>query len=213
MSRIYSESIKRHPKPEADEDFAEKGFLDIYIESAEAFNTIGNCALELSESTNILGNLIASHTEKLNNLGGSARKATQAHQIAAATARDLTNYSSELNQYSSEIVKTMPLLSESNSSLIEWIRTESKDPDREKEILSRYREQILSFGATISQTNTQIEKFKVAVEGVFNQRISRSMNRACKKVLDGLDRLMNTLDILEDFSQNTLELIDSGQIA
>lgn len=155
LSRVYLDSSTAYSNVSDDEDEFEKGFLDFAVEGYQAFEIIGNTASQLTETTDILGQLLVSNTERLNKLSGPGKTA-QAHQIAAASARDLINYASEVDKADLEISNGIPLLSESTSSLIKWIGLEPEgNSSANRESLVSYRESMVSFGASVSGANTK----------------------------------------------------------
>lgn len=179
-----SEDGEEHPE-------IPKGMLDLMSDMLEAADSLGVIGEAISGETASITGKISIHSENLQKAANANSGSIPAAQIVArALADDLEAYAQGLKTPIDEMEDVSHVFSD--SSLVWLSRVEITEDNRAE--LEQYNGSLGGLRDTLGETRASMTGFKEAIDGV--KGWSARVDRANRKVLTEIDKLINILDYL-----------------
>jgi len=192
-------------------DDEEKGWADFAEElEANAGKMVG-ILNEISEDTSDLGGKMSAHTERLvamkqRPVQPSAREVREA---ASAVARDMEGSAENLASLAPQLEEAVDAMSQGVEGLVRLLSPPTSEEEREQ--VARFQESSQGLLRATTEALANVREYRRVIAGL--KGISTEVTRASRRLTDGLDRVMASMEKVQAFCSRTTLLLDEKRQA
>jgi hypothetical protein len=197
MSNVVSSS---HTKTEE-----EKGLWDFVVEGEKAMQQATEIIKRLHEATQEIGEMMVSRTTEVEQIksSGIVGSSAKMYKLVELTASEISTYSDKMESELPELHSDWETYSESVSGMI---RTTKIRTPEDLAVVQQLREQLLTLSNIIIDSLNGTKEFRDSLSQF--RGISKSMNRASRKAISALDKVISEFEQANSYCIKVIGLLE-----
>lgn len=203
--QLKKSSKDKFVEPTTDKEMEEeRGLWDFVVEGEGAMKKVGEILDSMTKTTKEIGERMTDRTAEFEKISqsGTPGSSSRMYSIVELAARDISSYGGQIEDYLPKLHESWEIFSESATGMF---RTTQIKTSEDKAAAEQFQSQLKQLSEAISGGLSGTKQFRDSQAKL--RGISRSMNRASRKTISALDRVISELEQAISYCSKVIDLL------